>query len=421
MEGWDLCQRMKNRMEELAGKLKLSEVPEKPWSYLTVDFIMKLLVVAGKDAILVVYNQLSKIAHFVATTEGTLVEGLARLFQDNVWKLHGLPESMVLDKGPQFAAELTKELNRMLGIKTKLSTMFHPQTDGQTEQMNQELEQYLQFFVKHQQKDWPEWLVSAEFAVNNKVHTVTKVSPFMENYGKEVRRGGNIRTKGNVESAMEFVERMKKIYEEAGAALKKTQEEMKRYTNRSRKETEKWKKGDRVLLSTNDLVFKERPVWKLMERYIGPYAIEEVVLSNAVKLRLPSLMRIHLVVNVSQIVQYKEQVKRQKKEEGKPVEVEKILNKKKMRGVEKYIVQWKGFTVEGDTWERKENLKNAEEMIKEFEKGGVEVRRQEKIESKREVDEYRRIELPGKYTAKLLYRWDDKKFEEEYLKKLEKN
>ena len=143
VEGCDLCQRMKNRTEELAGKLKLSEVPQKIWTHLTVDFIMKLLVVAGKDVILVLCNRLSKMTHFVATTEGTSVEGLARLLWDNVWKLHGLPESVVLDKGPQFAAELTKELNRMLGIKTKLSTAFHPQTNGQTERINQELEQYL--------------------------------------------------------------------------------------------------------------------------------------------------------------------------------------------------------------------------------------------------------------------------------------
>ena len=101
MEGCDLCQRMKNRMEELAGKLKLSEVPKKPWSHLMVDFIMKLPVVAGKDTILVVCDRLSKITHFVATTEGTSAEGRARLFRDNVWKLHGLPESVVLDRGPQ--------------------------------------------------------------------------------------------------------------------------------------------------------------------------------------------------------------------------------------------------------------------------------------------------------------------------------
>jgi len=121
-----------------------------------VDFIMKLPVVAGKDAILVICDRLSKMMHFVATTEETSAEGLARLFRDNVWKLHELPKSVVSDQGPQFAAELTKELNRMLGIKTKLSTAFHPQTDGQMERMNQELEQYLWFFVEHRQRDWPE-------------------------------------------------------------------------------------------------------------------------------------------------------------------------------------------------------------------------------------------------------------------------
>ena len=277
MEGCDLCQRMKNRMEELVGKLKLSEVPQKTWTHLIVDFITKLPVVAGKDAILVVCNRLSKMTHFVTTTEGTSAEGLARLLQDNVWKLHGLSESVVSDRRPQFAAELTKELNRMLGIKTKLSTAFHSQTDGQTERMNQELEQYLRFFIENRQKDWPEWLAAVEFVINNKVHMATKVSSFMANYGKELRMGGDIRRKGKVESATEFVERMKKVHEEAEAALKKTQEEMKRYADRERKETEDWKKGDRVLLSTKDLVFKERPSKKLMEKYVGPYAIEEVV------------------------------------------------------------------------------------------------------------------------------------------------
>jgi len=133
MEGCNLYQRIKNRTEELARKLKLSEIPEKPWLHLTVDFITELLVVAEKDAILVVCNRLSKMTHFVAITEGTLAEGLARLFRDNIWKLHGLPESVVSDRGPQFAAELIRELNRMLGIEMRLSTAFHLQIDGQME------------------------------------------------------------------------------------------------------------------------------------------------------------------------------------------------------------------------------------------------------------------------------------------------
>jgi len=172
--------------------------------------------------------------------------------------------------------------------------------------MNQELEQYLRFFVDHQQKDWPECLVGAEFAVNNKAHTATKVLPFMANYGREMRIGGDIKKKGKVEKAGEFIERMKRIHEEAGAALKKAQKDMKRQADRGRKETKDWKKEDRVLLSTKDLVFKERPAKKLVDRYVGPYIIKEVVSTNAVRLRLPTSMRIHPVVNVSRIVRYKE-------------------------------------------------------------------------------------------------------------------
>jgi len=152
-----------------------------------------------------------------------------------VWKLHELSESVVSDRGLQFAAELTKELNKMLGIETRLLTVFHPQTDGQMEQMNQELEQYLRFFVDHRQKDWLEWLASAEFVVNNKVHIAMKVSPFIANYGRELRIGGDIRKKGKVEKVTEFVERMKKVHEKAGAALKKVQEDMKRQADRGKR------------------------------------------------------------------------------------------------------------------------------------------------------------------------------------------
>ena len=140
-------------------------------------------------------------------------------------------------------------------------------------------------------------------------------------------------------------------------------------------------------------------------------------------------MRIYPVVNVSWIVWYKKQVKGQKKEKGKPIEVEgveeweveKILNKKKIRGVEKYLVQWKGFTVEGDIWEKNENLKNTEGALEEFEgRMNAEIRKQKKIDIAEERD-FRRRELPGKFTARMLYEWDNGKFEEEYLKKLERN
>ena len=132
VERCDMCQRMKNRMEVLAGKLKLSEVLEKLWMHLIVDCITKLLLVAGKDAILVVCDRLSKMTHFVAMTERTSVEELARLFRDDIWKLHELPESIVSDRGPQFVAELMKKMNKILRIEIKLSTAFHSQTNGQT-------------------------------------------------------------------------------------------------------------------------------------------------------------------------------------------------------------------------------------------------------------------------------------------------
>ena len=125
------------------------------------------------------------------------------------------------DRGPQFAVELTKELNKMLEIEMRLSTAFHLQIDGQTEQMNQKLEQYLWFFMEHRQRDWPEWLVSAEFVVNNKIYIATKVLLFIANYRRKLRMGGDIRKKGKIESVTEFVERMKKVHKEAGTALRK--------------------------------------------------------------------------------------------------------------------------------------------------------------------------------------------------------
>jgi len=120
-----------------------------------------------------------------------------------------------------------KELNQMLVIDTKLSTAFHPQTDGQTERMNQELEQYLRMFIDHRQEQWPEWLGTAEFAYNNKVHIGTKVSSFQANHGQNPRIGFKLRKKGRYERAEKFAERMKKVQKEAKTALQKAQEDMK--------------------------------------------------------------------------------------------------------------------------------------------------------------------------------------------------
>ena len=217
----------------------------------------------------------------------------------------------------------------------------------------------MRIYVNHRQNNWSEWLAMAEFAFNNKVHTVTKTSPFQVNYGRELRMGFDIRKKGKNEKAEEFAKEMKEKYKEARASLVKSQEKMKRQADRNRKEVEEYRVGDKVLISTKDFSMElmKRVTKKLMEKFIGPYVVRKIVLENAVELELPVLLRIHLVVNVRRIVKYREQVEGQKKIPLPPVEVagekeyevKKILDRQERRGKTKYLVKWKGYTVEENT------------------------------------------------------------------------
>jgi len=348
MEGCDSCQRNKNCTEQPAGKLMPNSIPEKPWMHILADFITKLPIAQGYDLILVVVDRLTKIVHFIPTTEKTSAEGLARLFRDSVWKLHGLPKSIISDRGPQFTAGLMRELNRMLGIESKLSMATHPQTDGQTERVNQELEQYLRMFINHRQEQWLDWLGTAEFAYNNKMHSSTKVLLFKANYGQDPRMGFEGRKKGKYKGAEKFVTKIKEIQEEAKAALGKAQKEMKKYADRKRGDVDEYKVGDLVMLSTKDLKYQMvgRRTEKLTERFVGPYKIKKIISTNAVELELPSTIKIHSVVNMSRIRRYVGQVEGQRKEQPAPVviegeekwEVERILNKQQIRGKDKYLV-----------------------------------------------------------------------------------
>ena len=196
-----------------------------------------------------------------------------------------------------------RELNNLLGIQTKLLTAYHPQTDGQTERINQELEQYLRVFIDHRQKQWPDWLGTVEFVYNNKIHTATKILPFKANYGQDPRMGFEGRRKGKYEAVEKFVERIKKIQEKAKAALEKAQEEIKKFANRRRREEEEYRVGDLVLLSMKDLKWqmKGRRSEKLTEHFVGPYKVKGIVSSNAIELELPKSIRIYPVVNVSRV------------------------------------------------------------------------------------------------------------------------
>ena len=151
----------------------------------------------------------------------------------------------------------------------------------------------------------------ADFAFNNKVHTATKSSPFQINHGREPRIGFDIRKKGKNEKAEEFAREMKERHKEVRVALVKSQEEMKRQADKSRKEAEKYRVSDKVLISIKDFSIElmKKATKKLMEKFIGPYVVRKIVSGNAVELELPMLLRIHPVVNVRRIVKYREQVK----------------------------------------------------------------------------------------------------------------
>jgi len=292
--------------------------------HISVDFITKLPLAQEYDAILVVVDWLTKMVHFIPTTEKTMAEGLAKLFRDNMWKLYGLPKSIISDRGPQFTAELMRELNQMLGIESKMLMAFHPQTDGQMERVNQELEQYLRMFIDHRQEQWPDWLRMAEFAYNNKIHSSTKTLPFKANYGQDPRMGFEVKKREKYKGAEKFVAKIKEIQGEAKAALGKAQEEMKKYVDRKRGEVDEYKVGDLVMLSTKNLKYQMigRRTEKLTERFVGPYKIKKIVSMNMVELELPSTIRIHPVVNVSRIYRYVGQVEGQRREQPTLVIIE---------------------------------------------------------------------------------------------------
>jgi len=189
----------------------------------------------------------------------------------------------------------------------------------------------------------------AEFTYNNKIHTATKTSPFKVNYGQDPRMGFEGRRKGKYEAAGKFIEKMKKIQKEAKAALEKAQEEIKKFANRRQREEKEYRVGDLVLLSMKDLKWqmKGRRSEKLTKCFVGLYKVKGIVSSNVIELELPKSIKIHPVVNISRVQLYKPQIEGQKKIPPKLViiegeeefKVEKILNKRMVKGKEKFLVR----------------------------------------------------------------------------------
>jgi len=173
----DLCLRTKIQRRLPTGELQPLPILEERWDVISVDFISELPESGGYDSIMVAVDSAGKRSHFVEMVTTVTNAGAANLYLRNIWKLHSLPRKVVSDCGLQFIAAFMKELYQLLGIEAATSTAYHPQTDGQTEQVNQELEQYLRIFVGERQDDWYTLLPLAEFSYNNHIHSSTQQTP----------------------------------------------------------------------------------------------------------------------------------------------------------------------------------------------------------------------------------------------------
>jgi hypothetical protein len=377
VKGCDQCNRMKNFPSAPAGRLSPNAIPERRWQVITTDLIPGLPESHGFNTIWVAVDRLSKRVHIAPTTNEVDSVGLARLFRDHVWRHHGLPDQIISDRGAQFVSSFTRELNRLLGIQTALSTAFHPQTDGQTERVNQEIEQYLRMFVNQRQDDWTEWLPLAEFAYNNRVHSSTRRTPFEIDTGQHPRMGVEPRRQTRVEAVEEFTSRIQKATEEAQSALKQAADDMSRFHDRHRGEDTTFKVGDKVWLDSRNIK-TTRPAKKLDYRWFGPFPIEQVISKNAYKLKLTApFKRVHPVFHVSLLRQFipdtiaerpqPTQPAPEIDEEGEEVyEVEKLLDSR-LRGPQlQYLVSWKGYGPEHNSWEPEGNLKGSRRLIAKF-------------------------------------------------------
>ncbi|MGQ3285870.1 MAG: hypothetical protein ACT6VC_22220, partial [Bosea sp. (in: a-proteobacteria)] len=287
------------------------------------------------------------------------------------FRLHGLPREVITDRGAHFHNLFWEGVCEQLHIKRCLSTAYHPQSDGQTERYNRVLEEMLRHYVGPTQNDWPDHLPCAEFAVNNSWQESIQNTPFFVNFGQSPVTPVLLDLPaGRVPSAQAFTKVWQVSVANARTSMARAQERMARYANARRRPVQ-YVVGQQVLLSTRNLALKAGAARKLLPRYIGPLLVSALVGPVAVKLVLPACMsRVHPVFHVSLLKPYKGDVPHLPPPlewlDDRPVyEVEQVLSHRRVRNGKAwaYLLKWKGYGVEHNTWEPRKNLTGCAELL----------------------------------------------------------
>lgn len=380
----DRCCRSKLPKRKPYGELQPLETPKTPFSHLTADFIVGLPPSNGYDAILVVVDRFSKYAHFIPCDIHVDSATTGKLFEQYVFSMQGLPDSILTDRGPQFSSAEWDQFLKERGIKRHLSTSFHPQTDGQTERVNQILEQYLRCYINHQQDDWTDFLPLAQFCYNNTVHSSTNISPFYAVYGSHPKSSPAIPRivvdETNAEKAERRLDIQNLMYEE----ITQAKERYKEYADRGRTKEPEFAIGDKVWLLSRDMKNLGRPSKKLDFRRIGPYPVIEKLSRLAYRLELPqSMKKTYNVFHVSKLEKHEEDNLHGRKHPQPPpdliadsddedvheeFEVNEILDSRIFRGKLEYYVSWVGYDISYNEWVPAINVQNAAETVAAFHK-----------------------------------------------------
>jgi hypothetical protein len=368
------CQRFKTPRHKPQGLLQPLSIPTRPWSSVSTDLIVELPPSNGYNAVSVWVCRLTKMAHFIPCNTTISSSQLATVFLSNIFRAHGLPKDIVSDRGSQFTSRFWSALCQALEIKAKRSTAFHPQTDGQTERVNQTLEQYLRVFMNFHQDNWSDLLPIAEFAYNNSINASTKMSPFYANYGFHPSGDtlSNIADNLNLPSLESRT--LKEITKELTENLVRAQATYKRFADKKRLDRS-FAKGEFVYLSAKNLR-TDRPNKKFDVRLLGPFRILEKVGTLAYRLELPPASRAHPVFHVSLLhpATVNEFSKPEENFEIRPVpvtqegeyEVASILDSRLRRSRLQYLVEWAGLPRSEATWEDSINLQNCSESVESF-------------------------------------------------------